>query len=261
MSSFGHFVWYDYNALDVHKALDFYRGVVGWGSAPFGPEGYQMLTIGDLAAGGTATGGVMAMPAAARAMGAPPHWLGWVAVADVEATLAAVAAHGGRTVAPPFVIPTIGRCAVIADPGGAALGVIQPDSAMHPPVAPSQDMPAGAFMWHELMAGDREQALAFYGAVFGWQAGEQMNPGDGSVYQLFSAPGSADPVGGMMTKPAEMPMAAFVFYVTVDDLDAAIGRIATHGGQVVMGPMQVPGGARILMATDDQGGMFALIGK
>ncbi len=253
-------MWYEYNANDPAKAVAFYKDVVGWNVTPWGGEGYQMLAIGDPSQGGIATGGIMAMPEGAKAMNAPSHWMGWVAVADLDATLAKVAELGGQTLAPPFVVPTVGRLAVFADNGGAALGVIQAEGNMHPPVAQADKSPQGAFVWHELMAGDREQALAFYGGLFGWQASEKMDMPDGSVYQLFTGPGGSNPIGGMMTKPDEMPVAAFCYYTAVDDLDGAVGRATARGAHVIMGPMQVPGGSRIVMAADDQGGMFALLG-
>jgi predicted enzyme related to lactoylglutathione lyase len=49
------------------------------------------------------------------------------------------------------------------------------------------------------------------------------------------------------------------FYFTVDDIEAAQKRVIDAGGKVLLPPMDVPGGSRILQATDDQNGHFALI--
>ena len=47
-------------------------------------------------------------------------------------------------------------------------------------------------------------------------------------------------------------------YFLVPDIDAAKTAIEAHGGQVVHGPMEVPGGEWILNAIDPQGAFFCL---
>ncbi|MDQ2842734.1 MAG: VOC family protein, partial [Acidobacteriota bacterium] len=68
--------------------------------------------------------------------------------------------------------------------------------------------------------------------------------------------------GGMMNRegpgiPEGIPP-HWKFYFSVDDVDAAQQRVIEAGGKIVMPPHDVPGGSRILQATDDQGGHFAL---
>jgi uncharacterized protein len=46
---------------------------------------------------------------------------------------------------------------------------------------------------------------------------------------------------------------------TVEDIEAAQKRVIDAGGKVLLPPMDVPGGSRILQATDDQNGHFALM--
>jgi predicted enzyme related to lactoylglutathione lyase len=59
---------------------------------------------------------------------------------------------------------------------------------------------------------------------------------------------------------AVFPHHFWLYYFNIDDIDAAAARVRSAGGQVMMGPHEVPGGAWILQATDPQGGMFALTG-
>jgi predicted enzyme related to lactoylglutathione lyase len=44
-------------------------------------------------------------------------------------------------------------------------------------------------------------------------------------------------------------------------VDAAVERIKANGGQVLNGPMEVPGGDRVLNAMDPQGAAFGLHAK
>jgi predicted enzyme related to lactoylglutathione lyase len=77
------------------------------------------------------------------------------------------------------------------------------------------------------------------------------------IYQLF-ATGDV-PVGGIMTKPAVIPMPYWGYYFNVDGIDAAAARVTAAGGTVINGPHQVPGGQWIVQGTDPQGAVFALV--
>ena len=95
--------------------------------------------------------------------------------------------------------------------------------------------------------------------MFGWQKAEAMPMGEMGVYQLFSAGGP--PIGGMFNKPPFVPVPFWLYYFTVPDIDAAAARVTAGGGQIVMGLLEVPGGAWIVQGRDPQGAMFALVGQ
>jgi hypothetical protein len=57
--------------------------------------------------------------------GMPAQWLPYVIVENVDDSAAKVAGLGGKVMAPPFDIPTVGRIAVILDPQGASIGLFQ----------------------------------------------------------------------------------------------------------------------------------------
>jgi predicted enzyme related to lactoylglutathione lyase len=112
--------------------------------------------------------------------------------------------------------------------------------------------------WRELHAGDRERAFGFYSGLFGWTKAEALDMGPMGIYQLFATGGV--PVGGMMTKTQAFPAPAWLYYFNVDDIEAAVVRVKDKGGQLLMGPHEVPGGAWIVQGRDPQGAMFALVG-
>jgi predicted enzyme related to lactoylglutathione lyase len=78
------------------------------------------------------------------------------------------------------------------------------------------------------------------------------------TYQVFSAGGQT--IGGMFNKPPTVPVAFWLYYFNIGDVDAAAERVKAAGGQILEGPTEVPGG-RVARCTDPQGAMFALIGK
>ena len=58
--------------------------------------------------------------------GAPPHWLPYVAIDDVDVTIGRAKKRGARIVAGPEDIPGIGRFGVLEDPTGAVLAIMKP---------------------------------------------------------------------------------------------------------------------------------------
>jgi len=74
---------------------------------------------------------------------------------------------------------------------------------------------------------------------------------------MFGRGGRA--IGAMLKKPAERPAPPhWLFYARVADARKAAAAVKAHGGQVLNGPMEVPGGDWIAQCADPQGAMFAL---
>ncbi len=180
----------------------------------------------------------MPIPEDAAKMGARPAWMGYIAVDDVKKYADKVKAAGGAIRRPPTEIPNVGTFAVAGDPSGAGFLLFKGDGGE----APMQDpMKPGHIGWHELHGGDPEKSFAFYSGLFGWTKGEALNMGAMGTYQIFSTKGQQS--GGMMKKMDQEPMAHWLYYISVDAIDAAQERVKSAGGQVIYGPMQVPGGS------------------
>lgn len=247
----GRFVWYDLMTTDPEGAKKFYGDVLGWGTqgweeAP--PDHDYVMFTND----GESFGGVNQLPEEAQAAGAPSHWLSYVAVPDCDAALAEVVKRGGTVLVPAMEVPTVGRFGVFSDPfGGAVLSAYTPAGD-----APGcDDPPPGRMSWSELLTDDYEAAFDFYNALFGWEIMEDMDMGEAGVYRLFGVDGTM--IGGMFNKPAEMPVAAWLYYVRVADLDATIEKATGAGAQLLNGPMDVPGGDRVAQLMDPQGAAVA----
>ncbi len=245
----GKFVWYDQMSNDLPGAEKFYSKVVGWELAPntMNAQTYTLLKAGE-----TMVGGLMPIPQ--DAAGVRPAWMGYIAVDDVKAYADKVKAAGGAIHRPPTAIPNVGTFAVAGDPSGAGFLLFKGEGGE----APIQDpMKPGHVGWHELHGGDPEKSFAFYSGLFGWTKGEALNMGAMGAYQIFSTGGQQS--GGMMKKMDQEPMAHWLYYISVDAIDAAQERVKSAGGQVIHGPMEVPGGAWIINGLDPQGAMFALV--
>jgi predicted enzyme related to lactoylglutathione lyase len=208
-------------------------------------------------AGEKGLGGLMKLSEQAEKMGAPSHWLGYIAVEDVDATVEQAKELGAQVRAEPFDIPGVGRTAILAAPFGGA-----PFAPFTPAEGSEWDGPEsgtpGAFAWVDVMTSDLDGAWNFFTTLFGWQHTESMEVPGGGEYRMFTADGE-NSIGGFGGS-SEVP-SHFMFYFTVDDLDAAIGRAKNLGGELFRGPMEVPGGDHIALMNDNQGGGFALHAK
>lgn len=245
----GRFCWYDTMTKDTEGARAFYGKVFGWTTeaVDMGDPPYTMWKNGE-----TPFGGLMTLPEEAAAAGAPPHWLAYVNVDDVEATTRRAVELGSCVLVPVTDVPGMGRFSVFADPQGATIALWMTTSGE---TAPETGPRVGQVSWHELATTDAQAAAAFYHELFGWKTIHEHDMGEMGTYREF---GRAAPTGGMFDRPAEMPVSAWLLYVLVADLEATMARVTTAGGQVVNGPMEVPGGDRIAQCMDPQGAMFAL---
>jgi predicted enzyme related to lactoylglutathione lyase len=252
----GRFVWHELATTDPAAAEPFYRDVVGWTAQPWGDAGANMdYTL--WMANGVPLGGMMRLPAEAAAMGAPPSWLGYVEVDDADATVARAKELGATVLMGPHSADGVGRFAIMRDPQGAVFACIT--SAKAP--APETDPKPLEFSWHELLTNDWKAAEQFYAELFGWKKQSEFDMGPMGTYFMFGR--DRFTYGGMMNKPAEMPAPPhWLHYVYVpDSADAAAERGTRAGGQVVNGPMEVPGGDRVAALVDPQGAAFAVHSK
>lgn len=248
MSVRGRFLWMELLAQDPGAALRFYPAVCGWQTAEFRAEGMPPYTM--WVANGDPLGGILPRP---EETPGPSTWLAYVGVDDVEATAEQAVRLGGSIWVAPRRIPTVGVMAVLADPWGATFALYCPESGMPPPLEPPR---VGEFSWHELATDDVDGALRFYGELFGWRESESHDMGDLGTYHLFGS--GAWPLGGVYRRPQHVPVCVWLSYVRVTDLEGAVDVARNEGAEILHGPVEVPGGDRIAIATDPQGAHFAL---
>jgi hypothetical protein len=244
------FVWYELMTTDTKAAAAFYGAVIGWNGQESNQAGidYTVMSAGD-----KMVAGIMTLPPEVGEKGGRPGWVGYIGVDDVDTATESVKQSGGAVHRAPADIPNNGRFSVVADPQGAVFMLFKPMGSDNSPARPGTP---GHVSWRELYASDWQKALDFYSKQFGWTKADSVDMGPMGTYQLFAAGG--EPIGGMMNKVASIPSPVWQYYFNVDGADAAAGRVSKNGGQVLMGPHEVPGGSWIVQCMDPQGAMFAL---
>jgi predicted enzyme related to lactoylglutathione lyase len=242
----GRIGWHELLTRDIDAAKAFYGQLLGWQTEVFQPGGfdYQMIQSGGQGHGGY-------LPLDQFAPQAPPHWIAYVTVEDIDQVASKTKAGGGTIVFGPSEIPEIGRILVLLDPAGAAIAAIQPATGG----GDGMPMPEGVFVWDELATTDVEAAKEFYGDLFGWNA-ETMDM-EGMPYTIFQR--GDRQIAGAMTKMAEDPSPPhWTTYIHADDIDATTAKVSDLGGTVLVEPSDIPGVGRFSLIQDPTGAVVGL---
>ncbi len=117
----------------------------------------------------------------------------------------------------------------------------------------------GTVHWNELLTRNIEASRAYYTAACGW-VWEVAEMPEGP-YHLAMAHGR--PIAGMMDMTGvpqfEGLAAHWQTYLAVDDLDAALKRVADKGGEILRPPFDVPEVGTIAMVQDPGGAAVGLM--
>jgi predicted enzyme related to lactoylglutathione lyase len=106
----------------------------------------------------------------------------------------------------------------------------------------------------EVAGKDPAKLQGFYGDQFGWNI-DANNPLNYGIVNL-----SGDVGGGIGPAPEGQPGHA-MFYVGVDDVEAALQKAESLGGSRVFGPMDVPEGPTIGHFADPEGNVVGLFAR
>lgn len=236
--------WVDYLTSDVPRARAFYSELFGW-TAEESRSGEYVTFRRD----GRAVAGLGPRLGDVGA----DAWLTYLLVDDAEQSLRSATAAGAHVLVPAEPVGAEGTLAVIADPGGAVVGMWDPvDHRGFDLVAE-----VGAASWHELYARSYPAQVDFYARVFGWSTHVLGDTAD-FRYVTFGDPEA--PAGGVFDADGMLPPGVpshWVVYFGVADAAAASQRVLDLGGTVVRDPWDSEFG-RFAQVTDPLGGLFFL---
>lgn len=121
----GDWIWSLYQSPDAGSAAAFYQDLAGYEvveADPVGKAPHFLLVSGDYA-----RGSVVEIPA--ERSGLRPDWLYFARVENVAVSVAQAVALGGKVIMEPRPEVLNGRLALITDPSGAPLGLMEWDAA------------------------------------------------------------------------------------------------------------------------------------
>jgi uncharacterized protein len=117
----------------------------------------------------------------------------------------------------------------------------------------------GTPSWVDLMTPDRDAAIRFYGALFGWRF--EVGPPESGHYTTCLVDG--DPVAGIGETPRDADGApafppAWTTYLATADVDATAKQVTDAGGTVLVPPADVMDAGRMAVAADPTGAVVGL---
>jgi predicted enzyme related to lactoylglutathione lyase len=114
---------------------------------------------------------------------------------------------------------------------------------------------AGALSWHELTTNNTEEAMGFYGEIFGWKFRTVKMPH--GQYHIIENQGAS--IGGITDNLIPSLPSHWTGYITVSDVDLVAINAKKLGGEVVFGPENIPQVGRFCWIKDPQGALIAAI--
>jgi predicted enzyme related to lactoylglutathione lyase len=114
----GQFCWDELYTKDQAAAGKFYSAIFGW-TGKVGEN--DPMKYWHWMNAGKDIGGMMDL----QTPHAPPHWLPYIAVADVDASTTKVKALGGKVLMDPMQIEKVGKFSVVQDPTGATFALFR----------------------------------------------------------------------------------------------------------------------------------------
>ena len=241
----GKVIWVDLVTGDVKKAAAFYHNVFGW-DIRYGRDGsfvrasYQgspLATLSRYEEGEAPEG--------------EARWLISISVADIDAAAPAATKSGGEVLEGPADLPDRGRYALVSDPQGALLMLLEANGGDPADEAPSDN----SWLWAELWTDNPASSALFYKSVIGYKS-KTFKDASGDKIVVFAHGNVAR--ASMVKTPWDGVEPNWLPYMQVADVTATARQVLEHGGEIVIAPLVDSDGSRVAVVVDPTGGVFAI---
>jgi predicted enzyme related to lactoylglutathione lyase len=131
------FSWHELATTDHEAAFAFYSNLFGWDAImrmDMGPVGIYLI----FGQGEVQKGGIYIKP---TDYPAPPNWLPYARVPNVDDAVKVAEANGAKVTQPPMDVPGGGRIAMLQDPAGAAFAIHSTPAVSMPTTAATAPSP------------------------------------------------------------------------------------------------------------------------
>src|SRR5210317_679712 len=183
------------------------------------------------------------------------QWVVLMSVDDIDVSVDAVTANGGKIIAPPTDLQSRGQLAVIRDAEGALIGLLETKDGDPRDSEPEID----GFLWDELWTSDVGSAGTFYNKVAGLTKDTVDVDGEPDTAPTYSLLKAGDkPRVGIMPNPLEGLDPVWVSYIRVESPAAITSRVAELGGRVIVEAGPRPVGGEVAFVAGPSGAGIAL---
>lgn len=235
---------------DIAGAKQFYGRLLGWAFRDIAADG---TTYAEASIDGRPVAGLVQRPMPPGQQH-QPAWLGFFAVADVDAAVKVALERGAKLVFPAHSFPNRGREAVLADPQGAVFAVLASSSGDPPDFLAAP----GEWIWSSLITTDPDTDAAFYQALFGYEVFE-LPAEPGAQHLLFASQNYARASDNSLPQQAPDLPPHWLNYVRVEDATKMAAQAVALGGRVLVEPHLDRQGGKLAIVADPQGAPFGLL--
>lgn len=187
------------------------------------------------------------------------QWVVLLSVKDIDAAVASFIAQNGTVFASPTDLADRGKIAIVADPQGALLGLLQTKDG---DPLDEQEVDVGGFLWDEIWTSDVSKTTQFYTRIVQYDAEDHIiNKEDNSKHNYRLLKTNNIPRAGVLTNPVEGLSPIWVSYIRVknaESLDAIVARVEELGGAILLAPQSRAIGGRVALIAGPSGAGIAL---
>jgi len=249
----GRVIWRDLISDTPAQSRRFYEELFGWEFEAVGglfnlggDDAYSLIRHN-----GRLIGGMVNQASLNNARGDISQWVVLMSVADADEASRRFAAEGGQILTPPTDVADRGRMAVVVDPQGALLALVETREGDPPQWQPG----IGDFLWDELWTPDVAASARFYRAVVDLDE-RDVPVTDGGSYRVLTR--DTTPTVGVLAHPFPERRPVWVTYIRVEDPALITARVAALGGTVYVEAQDRPLGGRVALIADPSGAGIAL---
>jgi predicted enzyme related to lactoylglutathione lyase len=227
----GKIVWHDLITRTPAESRKFYEELFGWDFVAVG----SVLGFGDndtysvIRNNGHLIGGMIDANSL-KSSEDISQWVTLMSVTDINAAVEKFTQQGGTVFTPPTNLAQRGQIAVVADPTGALLGLLQTRDG-----DPADREPElNDFLWDELWTTDVTAATSFYTDVVGYKYTDENVDYDDRDDDYRVLRQGDKPRAGVMLNPFEDVKPVWVNYIRVADPAAITARVEALGGRILV---------------------------
>ena len=252
LSLSGKIVWHDLITDDPEASARFYGELFGWEFDQVGGE----YGLGDDSAytlirnNGRLIGGMVNENKLQRSEDLS-QWIVLMSVSDIQSAIIKLEAAGGIVYTPPTELESRGWLAVVSDPQGAILALVQ--TANGDPI--DRKPRVGDFLWNEVWTDDVTSATNFYGHLAAYNK-ETTVLDDDFTYKILGAQNR--PRIGVVQHPVPDMDPVWVSYIRVEDPDPLLERVEELGGTVLLETRERAAGGKVALIQGPSGAGIAL---
>ncbi len=238
----GKLIWGDLYSSDVNSSIDFYNKVFGWTTKKFGEKNarYHIFYDGDQPIAGVIS------RSAQRNKTETALWIGSFTTKSVQTAVTKAADKKATIILKPHDFKYYGKRAVIADPQGGVVALLELD-----PKNDNHKKISNKWNWAQLFSVDTSKASTFYQHSFGYSV-----EGAGESKQNYYLSQQDEVRASIVNLPESFEQRdRWVNFIEVDNLMSILEKAEKNGAEIIYQPNK---NNQLAIISDPNGALLGL---